>query len=516
MTADGNYRPDHRGRAPAHSVPPGYPAAGGPVGPGGPPTPPPLKPTWWVLPFTGGALAVILVAAVVIFYPRSSPAAKPNPATSARSTAQAAPLPAQMFPNTLFSRLTGYLQSRNETGFLHLASAQARSAMMTWWENLNAVGFTTGAVIPTANQDTVSINRQGNGTTVVLAGVHSPLDPVGDNGKPDVALAHYRIGLHFSSASAIGQIISWKPLDDAPWDAGTKLYVRKGPHVVVAGLPSDAALVDQALPIAEDAASYDIGLVNHVNFQELNQQQGFIVFVSGDATVGNGWFAGDKQPPGWPPQFFGAQVFQLPGPGTSPVDVDDAGRVSDGSTGGARVVIEPYRQDPNGGTPRSQVLTLVRDFILAILATHDENLANGIATSPVPSWSEEGFAVAVQSLYDANTNPAPASYDFSKLTAALQSLPPSYKTGAVPTSASQLFGPAITTDETWNDVAASGYEYIEQKYGMGQMLAAAMLLWTRYSTPFGNVLQSSSNGTYTFYTASIVQAGWSAWLAAHT
>jgi hypothetical protein len=45
-------------------------------------------------------------------------------------------------------------------------------------------------------------------------------------------------------------ITSWQPLDDAPWDAGTALYVRKAPHVVVAGLAGDSALVDQTLPIA--------------------------------------------------------------------------------------------------------------------------------------------------------------------------------------------------------------------------------------------------------------------------
>jgi hypothetical protein len=359
----------------------------------------------------------------------------------------------------------------------------------------------------------VRIDRQGNGSTVVLAGAHSPLDPVGGNGQPDVPLARYRIGLHFASPTAIGQITSWQPLDDAPWDAGTALYVRKAPHVVVAGLPGDRALVDQTLPIAETAAAYDVGLVDRVNSRDLNQQQGFIVFVSGAAAVRDRWLAAQAQPSGWPPRSLGAQVFQLPGPGASPDDAHGAGSVSDGSTGGARVVVGPYAQDGNGGTPHSQVVTLVRDFMLDILASHDENLVDGRPAAVVPSWSVEGLAVAVQTLFQTSTNPAPARYDFARLTAALGRLPAGLKTGALPDRGSQLYGSSTSGDQNWNDVAASVYEYIELKHGMNQMLATAMLLWTRNATPFGNVLKSGAHGNDVFYTASAVKAAWRAWLA---
>ncbi|HWN60852.1 MAG TPA: hypothetical protein VNO25_09305, partial [Streptosporangiaceae bacterium] len=204
-------------------------------------------------------------------------------------------------------------------------------------------------------------------------------------------------------------ITSRQPLDDAPWDAGTALYVRKAPHVVVAGLAGDSALVDQTLPIAETAAAYDVGLVDHVGSRDLNQQQGFIVFVSGDAAVRDRWLAAQAQPSGWPPRFLGARVFQLPGPGASPDDANGAGSVSDGSTGGARMVVGPYARDGDGGTPHSQMVTLVRDFMLDILASHDENRLSGLPAAAVPSWPVEGLAVAVQILFEASTNPTPAA-----------------------------------------------------------------------------------------------------------
>ena len=122
----------------------------------------------------------------------------------------------------------------------------------------------------------------------------------------------------------------------------------------------------------------------------------------------------------------------------------------------------------------------------------------------------------MQDLFEANTNPAPAKYDFSSLTAVLRGLPASYKTGALPSSWQQLYGSSLDTDENWNDVAASVYAYIELKHGVNQMLAAAMLMYTRYAKPFGNVMAPGSKpgvGHYIFFTSASVKAGWKAWLA---
>ena len=188
-----------------------------------------------------------------------------------------------------------------------------------------------------------------------------------------------------------------------------------------------------------------------------------------------------------------------------------------GAVGGARIVVGPYAQDGNGGTPHSQEVTLVRDFMLAILASHDEAVVNGFKQPTTPTWSTEGLAVAVQELFEASINPAPSSCDFSALIAGLGTLPASpYRTGHVPTDG-QLFSASLASTENWNEVAASGYAYIEQKYGINQMFASAMLRWTRYSTPFGNVLASSTKSTFypppPSYTPATVETAWRHWLA---
>jgi hypothetical protein len=152
-------------------------------------------------------------------------------------------------------------------------------------------------------------------------GAHSLLDPAGHNGKPDVPLTRYRVGPHFASPAATGQITSWQSLGHAPWDQDT-LYVGKGPRVVVAGPASETALV----------------------------RQGFVVSVSGNAAVRNPWLTPVKQPPGWPPRFLGARVFQLPGPGTTQVDAASAGSIADGSTGGCQRGRSGLREIPGACT----------------------------------------------------------------------------------------------------------------------------------------------------------------------
>jgi hypothetical protein len=465
---------------------------------------------WWALPYSAGALAVFLVAGLVIGLTY-------NAAPGNGTAAAAAPKPAEMFPDALFSRLTKDIQAKNEAAFLSLASPGAQPAIKTWWDNLAAIGFTTGAVLPTDSIDAVHIDSHGDGTTVVLAGVHSPLDPTDELDKPALPMAHYQIGLHFSGPGAIGQITSWRPLDDTPWDGGP-LYVRKAAYVVVAGPASDSALVNQVLPAAETASSYDIRFMDTLASSETQGQHGFVLFVSGRAPVGSGWFAADPQPQGWPPQFLGARAVQLPGPG---VTTDTAIRLgqsplmnglSNQALGAPRVVFTPTGPT-TAAALTADTQTLVRVFMLDVLAVHDVRLPDGAQYVSVPSWPQEGFAVMVQALFEGNPNPDLNHYNWSVLLDGLRSLPPSYRSGVYP-SAAQLFGPSLTTDEDWGYVAASVYEYIDSRYFLSRTIVAAMALYFNEPTPLGNVYKSFANANkIVFYGIHSIRLGWQPWLA---
>jgi hypothetical protein len=429
----------------------------------------------------------------------------------AASSAPQGPLPAQVFPDALLKQLTKDLQAGDEKGFLSLVAPSARPAVQTWWDNLQAIGFTTGLVMPSDKNDQVNLDSGGNGTAVVLAGAHNALDPVDHQSNPDVPLERYQLSLHFASAKAIGQITAWKPLGDAPWDQG-KLYVAKAANVVVAGPAADSAVVDETLPIAQAAAAYDTGLVNHVHSSDLHQL-GFVVFVSKDSATRGGWFAATKQPAGWPPAGDGLTA-QLPGPAASADTKWSLSGLADYSTGGARVVITPF-EDQSGGTAQLETAELVDRFALDILAASNQELVPGSPELPVPAWSVEGFGVAFEAAYDSNTDPTPDKYSFSALNQDIGQLPASEKTGARPTS-SQLFSGPDESQQDWRVVAGSVYASIATRYGMSQLLAAAELMWTNEPDPRQNVLESSDSKSYTFYGKDTIQTEWKAYLAAPT
>jgi hypothetical protein len=448
-----------------------------------------VKRTWWIVPYFGGMLAVFAVAGLLSLTVLHHSAANPRRAPAATATPSATlPMPAQMVTDTLFSTLTKDLQTHDGAALLDLVAPSARPAVQTWWQNLNAIGYTTGLVIPDGSNSVVDLDHQGNGTITVLAGTHSTFDPSSDQGD-DVPCERYQLGLHFSSATATGQITSWRPLGDAPWDQDVRLYVRTADHVVVAGPPSETAQVNQLLPRAEAAADFDGGVISHVNSNDLHQD-GFIVFV-GDPS----WFGGE--PAGWPQAYQGGRTVPLPGASGDMTGI--ATGISGGATGGARIVVSP-------GQTTGQ---LVRLFMLDILAANDEGVIPGATPATAQPWTLEGIAGAMQGLYQTSTNPTPRHYSFAALTSELRGLPAQYLTGKLP-SGKDLSGSA---GKDWNAVAASVYAYIGSTYGMNQMFGSAALLYFSEPTPFGNVLASSKHGTYTFYGSKTMQTRWHTWLA---
>jgi len=459
----------------------------------------------WLVPFASGALTVLVLAAATVgtIAVLGHHAQKKKPAPARPAAARAVPMPPQMPSATLFEALTQDIQAGNEADFLSQVAPAARPAVQTWWENLQAIGFTTGVIMPAASSDLVQVDSHGDGTMTVLAGAHSPLDPLDGTGQPDIPSERYQVGLHFASASATGQITSWRPLGAAPWDQGVPLYVRKAANVVVAGPPEDSAIVNKTLPMAEAAASYDIKLIDHVSHGDLHQL-GFVVFVSGNSAIRNSWFSTSPPPQGWPPDFGGGLTVPLSGASGDKAVVLSS--ISTGITGGARVVITPYQDD--GGTQHNETVQLVREFMTDILASDDE-----ASTASVPSWAIQGIGIAVQALFQQNGNPTPSSYNFGPLTSMLHGLPSSYRSGQLPTS-QQLFSGRVASEQDFSAVAGSVYAYIGIKYGVNQMLAAASLLYTRSSTPFGNIAApATKRAPATFYAPAAIEAAWRTWLA---
>ena len=414
-------------------------------------------------------------------------------------------------------KLTGYLQSKNESGFLGLAAPGARKAMQSWWANQQAMGFTTGAVVPASTADTrVQVDGAGNAAATVLAGTHNPFDPSdGVLVPPVVPSAQYRLGLHFSAGAgpeSVAQITSWTPLSDAPWDQGTALSVRTSAHVEVIGDPADGDLVSQTLPLAETAAAYDLAFTSHVDPMPLNDQTGFVVFVCASASERDRWFRSGPQPKQQTGDADGGATHLLQGPSDGHT-FDTLAKVDLAFvSGGARVVVTPYQQA--GETPQEEISVLVREMIHASLMSFEPS------DKDVQPWANEGIASVIADLYRADGNPVPASYDLRQVIAQVRALPGNYRTGTLP-DAQQLYGGTAASRADWDTVAASVYAYIAEKYGISTMLGSADALGSTAGqpdahsgpdTPFGHVFESDNNEQITYYPAAAISSGWKTWL----
>jgi Zn-dependent protease with chaperone function len=416
------------------------------------------------------------------------------------------------------SQLTDSLQSRNESRFLRLAAPAARKAMRSWWAAQQTMGFTTGAVVPVSDTgNSVHVDSAGNGTATVLAGTHNPYDPAGGvlRTPPAVPSAEYRIGLHFPSGAGpetVGQITSWTPLNDTPWDQGTPLTVRRAAHVEVVGGPGDAALVSQTLPLAETAAVYDLAFISRVDPSPVNDQTGFVVFVSGSAADRSRWFRSGPQPEEQTGDPDGGTTHLLQGPADGYTLFMSTNASFFFADGGARIVITPYRQA--GETPSEETGVLAREMMHArLMSFHPPDKA-------VQPWANEGIGRAIASLYQADRNPVSAPRDLRPLISAVRALPGAYRTGALP-GARQLYGGTAASRADWDTVAASVYAYIAEKYGVSDMLGSADELGTTIArpgapsgpdTPFDHVYQPGTTGKISYYPASTISSGWQKWL----
>lgn len=142
------------------------------------------------------------------------------------------------------------LQKQDRELFLSHAEGKAKDQLGLWWDNMSAIGFTTGYVDPvgvtTASEISIGVDlgfpaNALRGSDTVDAGLVLPFGQ------------QYSVTTQERGDDVV--ITSFTPAGaPMPWDDG-KLYVVKQKHTVIYGLPDERALVDRAAPIAEKAAS---------------------------------------------------------------------------------------------------------------------------------------------------------------------------------------------------------------------------------------------------------------------
>jgi hypothetical protein len=395
----------------------------------------------------------------------------------------------------MFEALSADLRRHDRHRFLASFAGAAKQPAALWWDNMAALGFSTGVFYPEdAVTADVELDAAGDGTVKVWAGTHATLDPVeSDTKKAYVPLTSYQLTVHQDRENSPIRITGWKSLMHAPWDT-TKLYVVRSRHAEVATYPSEKRLAASLLPDAERAAEYDLALFKRNDSFDI-KQTGFIVFASDSASRRAGWFHTGPQPRGWIADPAGSAK-PLPGsPGTIVPGVETNG------TGGARVVFHSQGSSPENAA------VLVHEFVHVVFAI--DTIWAYSDSDAAPAWTAEGIARLVESMYRVNPSTSAATLTFNLN--AMKSDPDRTRFQGRPPTDAQLYNGSAASGSFWYDVAASVYGYIAVKYGTFDAFYAARIAYTDNSTPFAAIVKSRSGGTITFYRPSVIQQGWADW-----
>jgi hypothetical protein len=407
---------------------------------------------------------------------------------------------------SMFTDLSADMVHQNEAGFLSWVAPSLRPRVALWWRNLHDVGFTGGAIgFNVTPPDDLALNSHGNTAPMqVDTGAYNARDPTSASGHVYLTMTgRYQVTIHQVSGGR-PLIASWRPLDNAPWDAPVRLYVRRAAHVVVASYPDERAAADQAFARAEAAAGYTVAIYKDL-YPEAVRQSGFLVFVSANPARRR-WFTNLDAATRWTANPDAALAFT-----TELVEFDSAGSIVGNDTrdrynaaGAARVILGPA-----AGTAES--VSLVSAFAQAVAVDAISNRNYWFV--PLPNgWGLSGFGRFVAALYQADPHPVVERYSYEWLKAQIAALPTSMLTGQIPTLRQVSTGTASQID-AWSDVAATVYAYIGARWNVGRAFFAAVAsAQDSGQTPFGAVWKSYTKTSTDYYPAATVEQGWKAWL----
>lgn len=229
------------------------------------------------------------------------------------------------------------LQTQDRDLFLSHAEGAALEQLGLWWDNMAAIGFTTGYIDPDGYETVTQVS--------IGVDLGFPANPLRGSGQVDAGLI-VPLGQHYTVTTEVtGEDVTITSFVQAgppmPWDDG-RLYVQKREHVIVYGLEDERALVDETVEIAEKAAATLLALATSVGSEV--PQQGFISAVTARDERLQRWYdttAGLTEIGGF------ARRARQPNLSTAMMDPRIA---AGGRTGGSTVVIGPGAGPEYGST----------------------------------------------------------------------------------------------------------------------------------------------------------------------
>lgn len=221
----------------------------------------------------------------------------------------------------LYEALNVALHEGDRTAFLAHVDGAATEPLTLWWDNMDALGWTTGAISPMSDG---SVDVTGDVVSIeVLLGAdmgftqrHPPAEGSTEPGGIYTLGYPYSATVDLTGAEPV--LTTWEPMYSLrPWDA-VPLTVIRGEGVVVAGHADEERTLRRTAAAAEVASAWS--RADYEGHDGVAPTEGFLVFATKDTFRFRSWsgvLAGDDwvDPAGI--AFYG----YLPESGTAGVDV---------------------------------------------------------------------------------------------------------------------------------------------------------------------------------------------------
>ncbi|KTR85610.1 hypothetical protein [Leucobacter chromiiresistens] len=289
------------------------------------------------------------------------------------------------------------LQTHDRELFLSYAEGDAQQQLALWWDNLSAIGWTTGFITPTTDED---------GSQLVNIGVDLgfPANEMRGSGTADAGLiltqgSYYRITTSGSDDAL--RITSFVPRDIIqPWDEG-KIYVERRDHVVLFALEDERELVTRSIDEAEEAAATTLELATRMGGQV--PQTGFTSGITASNERLQHWRYGNREQPEGEIDAAGfARSLYRPSQSSELIDPTIA---TGNATGGTTVILGP-------GADYDRRAVFIHEFAHAIHYT----------AAPSQSWGTSRAALEGFARYAEYASGASEFVAYPELTSAVASL----------------------------------------------------------------------------------------------
>lgn len=252
----------------------------------------------------------------------------------------------------LYADLNAALAAKDRAAFFAHVQGDAVAPLTLWWDNMDRLGWATGAISPYGTADLLVEDPQAEVRVTLGTDLTYPQHrPALDSSPAGVVTLGGEYAMRVDTAGASPVVTGWSSHEPFPWDVDPLVAVPRD-GVLVAGLADELAHLEAVADAAVEPSRWL--RADHAARRGSDTVGGFVVFATQDATRFAGWWGDGSDAWTWVPAGF-ARTGALPAtdtPGAAP------GLATGPVAGGGATFLGPEA----GGVPEDLAVVLLHEF----------------------------------------------------------------------------------------------------------------------------------------------------------